>query len=62
MFGKLDFEDLPFDLKPLTSRMVLLVFLFSVKIHLLNLVNSLAISDTRAIMDKVRIVHFYFET
>ena len=57
MAGELDYGNLLFDVNPWTSRFVFLVFLFSITIVLFNLLNGMAVSDTQAIKDKVKIFH-----
>ncbi|XP_050525042.1 transient receptor potential channel pyrexia [Daktulosphaira vitifoliae] len=69
--GEFDtFGSLPFNLHPIVSHALFLLFIFLVAIVLVNLLNGLAVSDTAAIradaeivahVSRVKLVH-YFET
>jgi hypothetical protein len=69
--GEFDtFGSLPFDLHPIVSHALFLLFIFLIAIVLVNLLNGLAVSDTQAIradaeivahVSRVKLIH-YFET
>ena len=54
--GEFDASDLPFDTLPGTSHLIFMLFVFFVSIVLLNLLNGLAVGDTRKVRDDAEIV------
>jgi len=52
--GEFDASDLPFDTLPGTSHVIFLLFVFFVAIVLLNLLNGLAVGDTRKVRDDAK--------
>jgi len=53
MKDEFEFDDLPFDTNPVTSRLLFVTFIFLVTIVLINLLNGLAITDIQAIQREV---------
>jgi hypothetical protein len=54
--GNLEMNELSFDFTPLTSHLIFLVFVILVTLMLSNLLNGLAVSDTRSIIEDAGIV------
>jgi len=54
--GEFDASGLPFDTLPGTSHVIFLLFVFFVAIVLLNLLNGLAVGDTREVMEGAKIL------
>jgi hypothetical protein len=54
--GNLETNELSFDFTPLTSHLIFLFFELLVALMLLNLLNYLAVTDTRSIIDDAEIV------
>lgn len=53
MKDEFEFDDLPFETNPVTSRLLFVTFIFLVTIVLINLLNGLAITDIQAIQREV---------
>ena len=49
--GEIEASDLPFDALPGTSHVICLLFVFFVATVLLNLLNGLAVGDTREVRE-----------
>jgi len=54
--GEFDVSDLPFDTLPGTSHVIFMLFVFFVAIVLLNLLNGLAVGDTRNVRDDAEVL------
>ena len=60
--GEFDANDIPFDLHPVLSHCIFVLFVFLIAIVLFNLLNGLAVSDTADILNKSELVSLISRT